>query len=333
MRGTHSKLIFIDSSVNTDGRDHTKLLIPPHPFSAQGGERMALTLVSFTMRRNWYNINATNNTFYLFVSNTHYEVSIAPGVYPTFVTLQGAIYDALTTRVATIAEIQQVTGVTYDAVTRRFSIAIRMDSSHQTTPVEIRCFAIKGGPLPAGVSIQGGFSDVHEILGGTPIRSVGSAANSLAGTLGAGINTLVSKYPASLNTLDAIYLHMNIETGNFMSTGHESHAQESLRLIESSLFARIPFDDSTFTEAHEVVQFEDNGGDMYQSFLSRKTLETLDIRVTDARGRSLSTFNPTQAADGQLGFRMCLRWDLFVPPPVPQPMIRPQLPPPHPPTL
>ena len=75
VRGQVSKLIFIDSSVNTDGRDHTKVMCPPHPFSAQGNERMALTLVSFTMRRNWYNINATNNTFYLFVSNTYQDLS------------------------------------------------------------------------------------------------------------------------------------------------------------------------------------------------------------------------------------------------------------------
>ena len=65
-----------------------------------------------------------------------------------------------------------------------------------------------------------------------------------------------SKFPAALNTLDAIYIHLpGLETGNFMSTGHEAHIVDSLRLVESSLFARIPFDDSTFSEVHEVIQF------------------------------------------------------------------------------
>ena len=58
-----SRLIFIDSSVNTHG-DHAKVLVPPHPFGAVKSERIALTLISFCARRNWYNINATNNTFY-----------------------------------------------------------------------------------------------------------------------------------------------------------------------------------------------------------------------------------------------------------------------------
>ena len=316
-RGTISKLIFIDSSVNTDGRDHTKVLVPAHPFSAQGGERMALSLVSFTMRRNWYNVNPTNNTFYLFVGGAHYQVVITPGVYSTLNLLAAAINDAMTVTLGGVAQIDAVaTG--YSATTRHLTIVFTMAVGHAATEVQVRCFAIKGGALPAGVTVQGGFNDSHELLGAKPIRSTADLFNSL--TQPGAINTLTSTYPSSLNTLDAIYLHMNtIETGNFMSTGFESHASESLRLIESSLFARIPFDDSTFTEAHEVVSYEDSGGDMYQSFLQRKSIDTLDIRVTDARGRSLAQLDPTQGAAGLMGFRMCLRWDLFVPPPPPTP--------------
>ena len=95
VRGAISKLIFIDSSVATHG-DHAKVLVPPHPLSAGVGERMALSLVSFSMRRNWYNINPTNNTFYIFTANTYHEVQIESGVYPTFATLATAINSALT---------------------------------------------------------------------------------------------------------------------------------------------------------------------------------------------------------------------------------------------
>jgi len=210
--------------------------------------------------------------------------------------------------------------VAYSAVSRKYTISLTMAAGSTTVPVEVRTFAAKSGALPANVTLQGGFSDSHEILGARPIRVVDNAAASLIGELAGGVNTLISFYPASLSSLDAVYLHMNtIETGNFMSTGHESHAQDSLRLIESSLFARIPFDRSSFDEVHEVVSFEDNGGDSYQSFLSRKTIDTLDIRVTDARGRSLASLDPTQADEGLMAFRLCLRWDLFAPPPMPTP--------------
>jgi hypothetical protein len=316
MRGDSSKLIFIDSTVNTDGRDHSKILCPPHPFSASNGERMSLSLVSFTMRRNWYNINNTNNQFYMFVNNVYHQVLIAPGVYSTFNSLGDAIATALNLAVATVVEISSCS-VSYEARNRLFTFQFAMAPGHTATVVEIQCFAIKSGVLPPGVTREGGFQDSHEIIGGAPTRSAGTPQPALTGFVAGGVNTLRSKYPASLNTLDAIYLHLNtVQTGNFMSSGYESHTLDSLRLIESSIFARIAFDDSTFTEAHEVVSFQDSGGDMFQTFIQRPNIESLDIRVTDARGRSLAQLNPAQASDGLLGFRACFRWDLFRAPPV-----------------
>ena len=331
MRGQQSKLIFIDSSVATDSQDHTRVLVPPTPFSAGQHERMSLTLVSFSCRRNWYNIHRNNSIFYLYVDGASYhQVAIAPGVYPTFALLAAAIHAAILVTITPeglypgVPEIAAV-AVTHSAVSRFFSIALTMAAGSELTPVEIRCFAVKSGALPAGVSLVGGFNDSFEILGATPIREPAAAAASLDGAFAAGVHTLTSRYPASLNTLDAIYLHLNtVQTGNFMSTGHDSHTRESPRLIDSDIFARIPFDDSTFTESHEVVQFEDSGGDMYQSMLNRKNLETLSLRVTDARGRSLATMNPNQARDGLLAYKVCLRWDLFALPP-PKPPPRPPL--------
>ena len=85
-------------------------------------------------------------------------------------------------------------------------------------------------------------------------------------------------------------------------------------MVESSIFARIPFDDTA-----DVIELEDTGGDMYQHFLARKHVDTLDLRITDARGRSLAQLDPTQAEHGLLAFRVVLRWDLFGAPPPPPP--------------
>ena len=311
MRGDRSKLIWIDSSVNTHG-DQTKVIVPSQMLSAIGNEHMSLTLVQFAMRRNWYNINVTNNTAYLYVDDTtYYEFQIAPGVYPTFASLTIAFSDALTAAIVGITEIASA-GVVYNPTTRLYTVTFTMDSAHTGKTVNIRTFAIKGGAAPVGVSLQGAYSDAHEILGGIPLRSATDDFDTLDNTA---TNVCVSHYPASLNTLDAIYLHLTaLETGNLCSTGHDAQVRDGVRLIESSLFARIPFDDSSFTEVHEVIQFQDTGGDMFQSMLQRKNLENLDIRVTDARGRSLSTVDPDQANRGLMAFKMCLRWDLFLSP-------------------
>ena len=91
--------------------------------------------------------------------------------------------------------------------------------------------------------------------GGKPLKAATDDFESLQNLTGpAKVQEIASLYPASLNTLDAIYIHLvAFETGNFMSTGHEVHAQDNFRLIESSLFARIAFDRSTFTEVQCVA--------------------------------------------------------------------------------
>ena len=94
MRGDQSRLLFIDSTVNTNG-DQSRINLPPHPFSAVGNERMSLTLLSMSIRRNWYNINPTNNIFYLYTNSTFYECYITPGVYATFGALETEIQAAV----------------------------------------------------------------------------------------------------------------------------------------------------------------------------------------------------------------------------------------------
>ena len=124
MRGTQSRLIFIDSSVNTHG-DRSHISLPPHPFTAIGNERMSLTLLSFSIRRNWMNINATNNTFYIYTASTFYECVIPPGVYNTFASLETAIQSVLNTAVVSISNITSI-AVAYVPLTRTYSFTFVM---------------------------------------------------------------------------------------------------------------------------------------------------------------------------------------------------------------
>ena len=306
-----SRLIFIDSSVNTHG-DHAKVLVPPHPFGAVKSERIALTLISFCARRNWYNVNATNNTFYLYQNNVHYEVQIPPGVYSDFTGaggLGGALEAAMLGVIGGMDQIALV-AVVFDATTRRFTITFNNNGAH---PVTIRCYDCKTGVAPANVSPQGFYNDSYELLGARPIRDPTDAVDSLAGAVA---DTLVSYYPASLNTLDAIYLRLNLQTNNFSTTSMDRNLVNTERLVESSLFARIPIERAAFDLVHETVQFEDSGGDLYQTFLAQKSLDNFEIRVTDAKGRPLAEAHTLQSDLGLMQFTAVLRYDIFVAPPV-----------------
>ena len=146
-------MVFVDSSVNTH-HDRTKISLPPHPFSAVGAERVAFSLQQFSIRRNWFNVNPTNNTGYVYVDATYHEFAVTAGVYSTFAALATAIQTALDETAATIAKIDSFT-VAHNAISRKFEITVTM-AAGQTAKVEIRCLSIKTGAMPAGVSLQGG---------------------------------------------------------------------------------------------------------------------------------------------------------------------------------
>ena len=202
--------------------------------------------------------------------------------------------------------------------TRKFTITL-------PPGVVVQTFFVKNASPPPHISSGGMYQDVHEILGVSAFRSFSEAnmirttpngikfpVSSMYTTVSSTAIVSISPYLASLNTLDAIYLHLNgLDTNNLMSAGFDASVSDTVRMHESSIFARIPFDDSTFTEVHEVVQYSDAGADMFQSMLTRKQLENLDLRVTDARGRSLANAGKDQADEGLMAFHACLRWDLF----------------------
>lgn len=323
VRGDNTRMIFIDSSLNTTGCA-TRVMLPPIPFSAGTGEKLALTLSSFTLRRNWYNINPTNSIFFLYYrtgagATTLIPVQIPSGVYRTFESTAETLQNILQLYITGAGQGWGVS-VVYDPRTRAYGFTFTNVPVADT--LEVRCFHYKEGPAPGGLNVQGDprgalYNDSYEILGAR-YSSDATGRSALDVSRDTNTNTTVimsSPYPVSLNTLDAVYLHFDTETGNFQSTGFSQYASDSLRVMESSIFARVAFNESFFSENIEVVRFEDNGGDQFQSFLSRKNLDFLSIRVTDARGRCLSARNPQQAADGLMTYRLGLRWDLFKAPP------------------
>ena len=67
MKVKFARNVFVDSEINSIGNGQiSKINFPPSAFSIAPGEMMRMILTSFEMRRNWYNVNPSNNTFYLY---------------------------------------------------------------------------------------------------------------------------------------------------------------------------------------------------------------------------------------------------------------------------
>jgi hypothetical protein len=314
MRGEVSKYLFIDSSVH-NGR----VSLPSQPFSCVDNESMSFTLLNFSMRRNFPQINPTNNHFYIYLSDkqTLFEVVISPGDYDDFASLTSAINDALTQTVSdNVSLSNEVTSIVcaFVSTTRTFAFTIAMNSGASSTvdDVEIRSYHIKDGNVPTGVTHNGAYSDSFEILGANPLKK-DEDKNSMSRDA-ANNAILYSQFPASLSTLDALYLRMNLELGNYESPGLDMFHRDGVQMQNSSVIARIPIADSvgSVRKAHEIITFED-ANDTYQKLLPLKHLEHLEFFVTDKRNRSLATFDPKQSSVGLMSFNLTLRWDKFIP--------------------
>ena len=333
-----SRLLIIDSELNSvSERGKCRVLIPNHPFSVSGTDKMSLTLLSFVMRRQWYNINKTNNEFYLYSlsNNVYIPVIITPGVYtkfqggtytaagagldPTGKGLGHAISDALQESIlelnTALSSGVTVTTALYNANTRGYSFTF--SGSGLPADLQIVSFQCKSGKnRPVSVSESGFFSDVHEIIGCVPTRD---ATNIQNGFTKVG-STFSSVFPASLNSLEALYLRCNVQTSNYQTHGFEKNMPDRNGMSETNIFARIPLSRACFDSVFEYIQFEDKN-DIFQMHLRQKTLDSLTLEITDDKGRLLSEAGHGQSELGLMSFKCVLRWDEIAIAQVPNPVI------------
>ena len=305
----NSRLIYIDSEINTIGnRSKAKVLLPPHPFSVYQQDRMRLTLVSFEMRRNWYSINATNQIFYVHspTAGTYQEVVIPAGSYDTFADLAAAIQTGLQVVLASAT-------CTYADLSRKFTLALTGAAADAILVSFQVKEALPAALAAAGVSVAGYFQDSHEILGLIPTRT----STPVNGADATGPGNHVSPFVGALNTLEAIYLRTNLMGGNFQTYGHERFLPDRNGVTDTQIFARIPLERASYDEFFPFVTFEDTNN-LFQLNLQQKSLDSLELYVTDDKGRLLSEVDPRQADLGLMSFKVVLKWEhLTSPPPSP----------------
>lgn len=341
MRGDLTKFLFIDSAL-----DNGKVRLPARPFSCHGHEQMSLTLIQFTMKRNFPLINTYNNTFYLYDTKNqrYHEVVIQGGCYNSFDTGSESLMSAIQTAIdvtiaAAIAAVPannpsvgqpghiptpNVTAITvgYDKVLRCFTFVPTITGTIAAdNTIEIRCFHVKNNsPPPAGVSRNGATSDVHEILGlktifdaASPFNCAGVENTTSSGSITATL--LYGFYPASLSTLDSVYLRCDFDVGNYESPHLDVSKLDTDELQHSFIFAKIPISSSNESEleAHRLIVYEDTN-DVYQKMLPMKSLGHLQFYVTDKRNRKLAAFAKGQEEFGQMHFDLVMRWDKFIGP-------------------
>lgn len=308
MRVKYSRNVFIDSEINAIGNGQTtKVNFPSSVFNVSSREQMRLVLTSFEMRRNWYSVNPSNNTFYLFDPagpGTYTPIEIAPGTYSSF--------NALATAVETAIEAAGFVGstVVYDDITRKFTINL-VGANINTYFV---FFQVKqdSNNQPNTVSASGYFNDCHELLGTIPTRdgfTPNNPVNGFGNTTQAGPH--VSPFVGALNTLEAIYIRTNLHSGNYQTFGFEKDLPNQQGLTPTQIFGRIPLTRAYFDPQFEFISFEDPNS-IFSMYLSQTQLSQVLFTITDDKGRLIQEVADGQADAGNLSFKMSFRWEALV---------------------
>lgn len=302
-RVVFSRNIFIDSEINSIGNGlYTRINFPTSNFTIGVRQVMKLTLVSFQMRRNFFSINQTNNTFYLFnypSTGDYTQFVISPGNYADLDDLKTAIKNAIDA----VAALNTST-VAYDPISRKFTITLAGANSNSY----FCSFQVKQGNPPTGVSEGGYFNDVNEILGGFSTHDGFTAPVNLFGTT-VGNVAHTTPFVASLNSLEALYLRIGLPTNNFQTYGFERDLANQSGLTPSAIFARIPLVTSYSDPLAPFITFEDPNN-LFNLILQQTQLSSMTLQLTDDKGRLLPEVYPGQASSGNLSFKVTLRWDI-----------------------
>jgi hypothetical protein len=332
--------IFIDSETNTiQDQIQVSVNLIPNDFYCTSDEEMRLTLTSFEMRTNWYNINQYNNVFYVFTpttagsaSGTYYQVQIAAGSYYDFLdTIYNPGVGSPTTATGLSTAIQtalNAAGIgsgntcSYSPITRKFSIGLNESAVGNNGTITansyIVCLAVPNGLasyIPPGVSPLYTFMDTNEILGSIPMRTFQSAltvpVNSFGtGTLAAGILTFVSPYVAQLNSQEALYVRTNLQTLNYSTYGFAQTIFQNT-ITGTQIMARIPLQNQLYNVPDPFISYEDKNN-TFQVVVGNKQLDNITIYITDDKNRPIPNVAVGQVVNGIMSFKCSIKWEVVL---------------------
>ena len=289
-----SKILFLDSRAGHQLDHKSRINFPTESFSAQGNELIRLTLLEFNMKRTFYNINSTNNKFFIYDPSNSAEIpiTIPQANYKTGTAIATAIQSAST----------NITTCTFEPLTEKLTLTLASDlcaNSFFFTP------KIKGTEA---------FFDTADVLGGipSPVYTDNSAVRMFdIDTVNTRIQT--SKYPIQLQTINTILLKTNLQTNNFQNRLKLADSDVA-NVVNSQIFASIPVPELS---SEKVIKFIDSNN-TFEMYLQTKHINSITFDVETIYGDTLPALDKDQYSSGNLHYSMVIRYEVLQPETPPQ---------------
>ena len=285
-----SKILFLDSRAGHQLNHKSRINFPTESFSAQGNELIRLTLLEFNMKRTFYNINSTNNKFFILNSanNAEIEVEIPQGNYGS-----GSVL------ASTLQLNSNISTCTFDTKTERLTIGLS-----NTLGSESYLFSKK-------IKGTADYYDTHEILGGLPTTESGTS--NIVNMFGLTSLTQVSRYPIQLQTINTILLKTNLQTSNFQNRLKLAD-KDVANVVNSQIFASIPVPELS---SAKNIKFIDSNN-TFEMYLQTKHLNSIDFDVETVYGDTIPAIDEQQYSSGNLHYSIVIKYEILQPETPPQ---------------
>jgi len=293
----------LDSGVD-DGINTFRATMNSVPLQTQNGEYGKISLVDFTMYRNFYYVNGKNNHVFFRMTeadNTQNDGSftLTHGDY-TFKDLQSEFSSKL---VVALNDINGISGVTAENITtdlaaypnstgnRKLNVKLTFPNN-TVASMNIQCRNYNNNGVEADpLETTDFFNDSYALLGAkkTPSNDTDFATTSGFNIAVNGADvTIKSFYPMQTGTTPDIYLRCqevvdNLESETFKLSGNGG---SSANIVSSTILGVIPvppMGDIT----NDMIRYRGDSSSPYYIFSDNRNISELFFRITDAHGRSI----------------------------------------------
>ena len=314
--------IFVDSerdlAPNSRG-DNIYLPLQQTPISCADNQFIRLTLQSFSMYKNFPNVNSNNNTFRYTLDQNYsgsggetaqidIPLELTNQNYSNLNDLATDFGDSLASKLA--VHLNKTATVNVASVRPKSSTTI----AGTTDNIITFDIDITGHGITADLVIQFKVrdGDIFELLGGDRIRdSVASPDTTTASitadtTTSANKITITCKFPAQLSTQQNIYLRTNVSNTNIQTESFDAGNSDVVGgdniMGGSRILGKIIIDNefATFTSGTQMEYFVN---------LLQKQVNTLQLYLTDSHGRPLP-FITGQTTLGNASFECVVKVDI-----------------------
>lgn len=313
--------IFVDSerdlAPNSRG-DNIYLPLQQTPITCADNQFIRLTLQSFSMYKNFTNVNTNNDTFRYTLDQDYSGSGGQTGTINKNVALEltnqnyASLYD-LAKEFGTKLASQLQTHLNKTATLNLTTIKPANTTTLAGTTNNIISFEIDitahGITADLVIQFKVADGDIFELLGGDRIRNATdeTTPSITADTSNANKVVFTCKYPAQLSTQQNIYLRTNVSNTNIQTESFDAGNSDVVGgdnvMGGSRILGKIIIDNefATFTSGTQMEYFVN---------LLQKQVNTLQLYLTDSHGRSLP-FLAGQTTLGNASFECVVKVDIL----------------------